>query len=314
MVAAVLSTSFVLLLSTSSRYSTVESFRTTTPTPVRVVSLFDPHPHRQQQLRPHQGVCCHRPRPIASKARASTTTQRYYQSRRSTKTAVVVDDNQQERQDDDVVPLTTIQILMSDTGGGHRASANALRDALRTLPDGGGDRITCDIVDLYADYGNVWPYTSYPQLYKLLASYPWSWALFYWFGATDLGLAVNDFLLRLACRDTFRQCLARIQPSTGRRADLVVSVHPLTNALPLEIVRQLDQDDEKRGRRGQQKTPFCTVVTDLGSAHPTWFCDGYVWSLRLFSLFLPSSSHAHTFKRYLSSFCFGTHAHTHTYS
>jgi hypothetical protein len=288
MVAAVLSASFLLvLLSTSSR-CTVESFRTTTPV---VVSVFDPH----RLLRPPGGGC-HRP-PIASsiqpaaaatRPRASTATHRLYQSRSSTITAVVDDNSQRE----DV--KMSIQILMSDTGGGHRASANALRDALRTLPYG-GDNIQCDIVDLYADYGNVWPYTSYPQLYKLLASYPWSWALFYWFGTTDLGLAMNDFLLRLACRDTFRQCLARIQPTTGRRADLIVSVHPLTNSLPLEIVRQLDQeDDEKhRGRGGgttdHHHTPFCTVVTDLGSAHPTWFCDGYVSSL-CFACSLPSNS------------------------
>jgi hypothetical protein len=296
MVVAVLSA--FLLLSIYSR-CTVESFRTTTP--VVVISVFDPH-----RLR------CHRPPPIvssirttaaATRPRASYTTQRY-QSRSSTITAVV---DEQERDD-----VKTIQILMSDTGGGHRASANALRDALRTLPY--GDNIQCDIVDLYADYGNIWPYTSYPQLYKLLASYPWSWAIFYWFGTTDLGLAMNDFLLRLACRDTFRQCLARIQPSTGRRADLIVSVHPLTNSLPLEIVRQLDQeDDEKRKRKGRttdhhHHTPFCTVVTDLGSAHPTWFCDGYVWSLLVFRWFYcrPTHTRVSTHKHCDN----GTHTHT----
>jgi 1,2-diacylglycerol 3-beta-galactosyltransferase len=183
----------------------------------------------------------------------------------------------------------TIQILMSDTGGGHRASANALRDALQSLYATSSStsaeqqqqqqppriQIECDIVDIYSDYGNVWPYTNYPQLYKLLAAHPWSWELFYWFGATPLGLAVNEFLLQLFCYDSFQQCLRRPQPTTGRRADLVVSVHPLTNSLPLQILRQLDAAD---GRHHHQKTttPFCTVVTDLGSAHPTWFCPGYV--------------------------------------
>jgi len=52
----------------------------------------------------------------------------------------------------------TIQILMSDTGGGHRASANALRDALDVLHPG---KFHCDIVDIYTDYGPIWPYNDY---------------------------------------------------------------------------------------------------------------------------------------------------------
>ena len=75
--------------------------------------------------------------------------------------------------------VCTVQILMSDTGGGHRASANALRDAFEVLHPG---KIACDIVDIYTDYG-PWPYNSYVQgacfekyspwavsLWKLLAS------------------------------------------------------------------------------------------------------------------------------------------------
>jgi 1,2-diacylglycerol 3-beta-galactosyltransferase len=184
----------------------------------------------------------------------------------------------------------TIQILMSDTGGGHRASAQALRDAVQSLYNNNNKdsstknsagaeqqmpRIECDIVDIYSDYGNVWPYNEYPQLYKLLAANPWSWAIFYWLGATPLGLAVNELLLQLFCYDSFQQCLQRLQPTTGRRADLVVSVHPLTNSLPLKILRQLDAA-EGRHHHQNTTTPFCTVVTDLGSAHPTWFCPGYV--------------------------------------
>lgn len=41
--------------------------------------------------------------------------------------------NSQAPKDDDVC---TVQILMSDTGGGHRASANALRDAFDVLHPG----------------------------------------------------------------------------------------------------------------------------------------------------------------------------------
>jgi hypothetical protein len=60
----------------------------------------------------------------------------------------------------------TIQILMSDTGGGHRASANALRDALDSLYPG---KIQCDIVDIFTDYGPMWPFNDYVGLYKFMA-------------------------------------------------------------------------------------------------------------------------------------------------
>jgi Monogalactosyldiacylglycerol (MGDG) synthase len=167
-----------------------------------------------------------------------------------------------------------IQILMSDTGGGHRASANAIRDALRRLHGGQDDRmIQCDVVDIYTEYGPIWPYNDYPNQYKQLAANPWAWQLLYTFSATEFGMALTDFLLNLLCYDAFQQCIQRTTTSTmsnrRRRADMVVSVHPLTQTLPLKIVRQLDAQE---GRH----TPFCTVVTDLGSAHPTWFHPGYV--------------------------------------
>lgn len=59
---------------------------------------------------------------------------------------------------------------------------------------------------------------------------------------------------------------------SDKRADMVVSVHPLCQDLPLKILNELDSDGASRveGRT----TPFVTVVTDLGGAHPTWFNDG----------------------------------------
>ena len=163
--------------------------------------------------------------------------------------------------------ICTIQILMSDTGGGHRASANALRDAFEVLHPG---KIQCDIVDIYTDYGPIWPYNDYVAGYKLMAANPWMWDAFYSFGTTDFGMCLNEFLLENICFDAFRQCLNRPSGDTGRRADMVVSVHPLTQGLPLKILSTLDSGT----RDGRRTTPFCTVVTDLGSAHPTWFNPG----------------------------------------
>jgi 1,2-diacylglycerol 3-beta-galactosyltransferase len=213
-----------------------------------------------------------------------------------------------------------VQILMSDTGGGHRASANALRDALHilvqqqqqeapfksrrsssssssnsTTPGATGSRtaaattgkiasIDVDIVDIYTDYASIWPFNDYVQVYKTLAANPWMWSMVYYFGASPVGQWLNERLLEWTCTSGFRQCLARTSSSSKdnvaatntdpacwppqRRADLVISVHPLTQALPLKLLAELDYSDNNKAGH---KTPFCTVVTDLGSAHPTWF-------------------------------------------
>ena len=92
----------------------------------------------------------------------------------------------------------TIQILMSDTGGGHRASANALRDAFDSLYPG---KIECDIVDIYTDYGPFWPFNWYVPAYKIMAEYSFLWKSFYEFGSTDLGLWLNEWILDVSIHD-----------------------------------------------------------------------------------------------------------------
>ena len=166
--------------------------------------------------------------------------------------------------------ICTIQILISDTGGGHRASANALRDAFDVLYPG---KISCDIVDIYTDYGPFWPYDDYVNMYKFMAKYPITWDIFYHVGSTDFGICVNAVALETFCFDAFKECLKRPSGNTNKRADMVVSVHPLTQDLPLRILADLDTNGKTRDISART-TPFCTVVTDLGSAHPTWFNKG----------------------------------------
>eukprot|EP00536_Pseudo-nitzschia_multiseries_P011711 jgi/Psemu1/320128/estExt_fgenesh1_pm.C_4120007 len=150
---------------------------------------------------------------------------------------------------------------MSKTGGGHLASAIALEDALNSLYPG---RFECDIVDIYTDYGPVWPYNDLVRMYKLMAEYSFAWDLFYKFGETEFGLRLNEWMLDVFCHQAFTKCMERKFESTQKRADMVVSVHPLCQDLPLKILAELDADAEK-------STPFATVVTDLGGAHTTWF-------------------------------------------
>jgi len=169
--------------------------------------------------------------------------------------------------------ICTVQILMSDTGGGHRASANALRDAFDVLHPG---QIKCDIVDIYTDYGPFWPYNDYVGMYKFMAKYPVTWDAFYSFGETDFGMCVNEIMLEAFCYDAFKQCLVRPSCGTIQRADMVVSVHPLCQDIPLKILADLDSNGKTRNPEYPRTTPFATVVTDLGSAHPTWFNKQYV--------------------------------------
>lgn len=161
----------------------------------------------------------------------------------------------------------TVQILMSDTGGGHRASANALRDAFDVLYPG---KFECDIVDIYTEYGPFWPYNGYVEGYKLMAEYSFLWDAFYQFGETDFGLWLNEFLLSTFCFEPFKKCLNRPSGSTQKRADMVVSVHPLCQDIPLKILSDLDSNGKSQDPSAR-KTPFATVVTDLGGAHKTWF-------------------------------------------
>lgn len=65
--------------------------------------------------------------------------------------------------------------------------------------------------------------------------------------------------------------MSRPVGTTSKRADMVVSVHPLTQDVPLKVLNFIDSNGESRDDNGRRTTPFATVVTDLGSAHPTWF-------------------------------------------
>mmetsp|Transcript_5371 Transcript_5371/g.5918 ORF Transcript_5371/g.5918 Transcript_5371/m.5918 type:complete len:471 (-) Transcript_5371:114-1526(-) len=163
--------------------------------------------------------------------------------------------------------ICRVQILMSDTGGGHRASANALRDAFDVLYPG---RIECDIVDIFTDYGPFWPFNDYPRMYKIMAEYSFLWEAFYRLGETPVGLTLNEFFMDFFCFDPFKKCIERPFGTSKKRADMVVSVHPLCQDIPLKILSELDSEGASRAPEART-TPFITVVTDLGGAHPTWF-------------------------------------------
>ncbi|KAJ8604583.1 hypothetical protein CTAYLR_007630 [Chrysophaeum taylorii] len=148
-----------------------------------------------------------------------------------------------------------ILLLMSDTGGGHRASAEAIAHALEKLFP---ERWECEILDIWTEHA-AWPYSNFVPFYSFLAKKPMLWRMLWIYGNFPLTRFAQEKAAALSCFKRFKQVLEeRIED-----LDVVVSVHPLCQTIPLRALRKL-----KRG------VPFVTVVTDLASAHPTWFHRG----------------------------------------
>ncbi len=150
--------------------------------------------------------------------------------------------------------MTRILILMSNTGGGHRASAQALQAAFRMRY---GDAFTVDIIDLWTEH-TPWPINRLPKSYKFLANdTPRLYKLVFEMGEKPEVIApILDAVARFAERDISR-AIHHYEP------DLIISVHPLMQDVPLRVLRRM-------GRH----VPVITVVTDLGTFHPTWFHRG----------------------------------------
>lgn len=142
-----------------------------------------------------------------------------------------------------------IVILFSDTGGGHRASGEAIQEALNLRY---ADKVTVSMVDVFTKY-TPYPFSRFPAWYPQIVAR----GIRLW----GTGFKVSDGRQRSRVlagttypytRWSFRRMLHE------NPADLYVSVHPL---LTMPAVRAL----------GKDRPPFVTVVTDLVSAHAFWF-------------------------------------------
>ncbi|NLE43142.1 MAG: hypothetical protein GX620_00345 [Chloroflexi bacterium] len=144
-----------------------------------------------------------------------------------------------------------VLILMTKAGGGHLASARALKSAFDTRY---GERLDVDIVDLWMDH-TPWPLNQLPKTYRFtVGNAPWIHELYYEVGKNR---RVARSLMRAACgfaRETLTHAIEQYDP------DLMLSVHPLLQRIPLQVTRQM-----------RRSIPLVTVITDLVSIHPTWF-------------------------------------------
>jgi 1,2-diacylglycerol 3-beta-galactosyltransferase len=150
-----------------------------------------------------------------------------------------------------------VLILMSDTGGGHRASAQALKAAMEELHPG---RLNVTIVDMYASCAAV-PWRWLPQMYRNMAKRPLQWRLtVHLFADFKPVRWMCEWWIQYSTASGLRQCLEAYEP------EVVVSMHAMTSIYPMHILRRLGG--------GRRRIPVVTVVTDLTTVHPAWFDKG----------------------------------------
>lgn len=147
--------------------------------------------------------------------------------------------------------MRKILILFSDTGGGHRAAAEALCEALNHTYS---QCITTVLRDAIVEAA-VWPFNLVPKTYLPITKYA--------SGAWGRGFDLSNSRLGQRLLSTLAYAIgARGLTRTLMQADpdLVVTVHPLLTYAPWRVWKRI-----KPGN------PFVTVVTDLFDAHTLWF-------------------------------------------
>lgn len=144
-----------------------------------------------------------------------------------------------------------VLFLMSDTGGGHRAAAEAIRDAL--IQRYGPDKIEARLADVFR--ASQFPMNYMPEFYPWIVNHsPASWGMSYKLSNSKRRAAVLSRTMYYANAKRFKHMLAEYP------ADVVVSVH---SVITRPMMRALLAEPDR--------PPFVTVVTDLVSTHYFWY-------------------------------------------
>ncbi|KAM1809132.1 hypothetical protein FF1_026042 [Malus domestica] len=148
-----------------------------------------------------------------------------------------------------------VLILMSDTGGGHRASAEAIRDAFRMEF---GDEYRIFVKDVWKEYTG-WPLNDMERSYKFMVKHVQLWKVA--FHSTSPRWIHRVYLAAIAAyyAKEVEAGLMEYKP------DIIISVHPLMQHIPLWVLKWQGL---------QKKVIFVTVITDLNTCHRTWFHPG----------------------------------------
>ncbi|KFK39927.1 hypothetical protein AALP_AA3G307300 [Arabis alpina] len=151
--------------------------------------------------------------------------------------------------------IKTVLILMSDTGGGHRASAEAIRDAFKIEF---GDDYRIIIKDVWKEYTG-WPLNDMERQYKFMVKHVGLWSVA--FHGTSPKWIHRSYLSALAAYYA-KEIEAGLMEY---RPDIIISVHPMMQHIPLWVMKW---------QGFHKKVIFVTVITDLNTCHRTWFHHG----------------------------------------
>jgi 1,2-diacylglycerol 3-beta-galactosyltransferase len=144
-----------------------------------------------------------------------------------------------------------VLFLISDTGGGHRAGAQAIGAALDEID--GATRFEWRIDDIATHC--TFPLSKLGPAYSAALRYapPIYGALYHATNGRRRYRTIVRFCEPLY-RERLREVFQQYQP------DVIVSVHPLLNHAALRA----------RADAGMQTVPIVTVITDLGRVHEGW--------------------------------------------
>jgi 1,2-diacylglycerol 3-beta-galactosyltransferase len=149
-----------------------------------------------------------------------------------------------------------ILLLMADTGGGHRSSAEAVLEAMRRRS---ANDCVVEMVDVLTGYA-PFPINKLDRLYPYMTRFSKvTWEPAYRFTNTpERARALMKAAWPIA-QETARKVLV------SHPADLIVSFHPLYN------YAMLWAKDKERNN-----TPIATVMTDMATIHAVWCTPGMV--------------------------------------
>jgi len=141
-----------------------------------------------------------------------------------------------------------ILFLFSDTGGGHRAAAVAIQEALQAEFPG---RVHWEMVDFFKDYAPA-PLNKAGMDYSNLAQFPDFWELIFEASNTRATARLWQSLAWPLVKSGLDRLIEE-HPS-----DLIISVHPIINTPMLRAL-------------GENRPPYLTVITDMISTHEYWY-------------------------------------------
>lgn len=147
---------------------------------------------------------------------------------------------------------------MSDTGGGHRAAAEATINALNQVAP--PQSLQIEMVDFFLEVAPP-PFNRIAATYRPMITYiPRVWGAAFRVGRPRRSRQlITGFQTAIAGGRLRRLFL-------DRRPDMVVSVHPLAMGWACRILRQ-----------SAPGVPFVAIVTDLAAVHPLWFSPCVDW-------------------------------------